>query len=103
MKTGSTDGSEFSDKIDIARYKIAKLLIEKGANINALNDSHKTPLHWAISTSNIRGVKLLIEHKADINIKDNDGKTPYDLTEALYYRDKKAALEIRQILKSSGR
>ncbi|MBP9022801.1 MAG: ankyrin repeat domain-containing protein [Spirochaetes bacterium] len=101
-KTGTTDGSEPSEKIDIARYKIAKLLIEKGANINAINDSHETPLNWAVDTSNIRGVKLLVEHKADINIKDNDGKTPYDLTEALYYRDKKAALEIRQILKSAG-
>ena len=61
------------------RYKTAKLLIEKGADVNAKNGSGDTPLH---SISSIEITKLLIEHGADVNAENNIGETP--LHQAIY-------------------
>jgi len=52
---------------------LAKLLIEKGADVNAKDNKGKTPLMHAIG---VDFVKLLIEKGADVNAKDNNGKTP---------------------------
>ena len=60
---------------------IAKLLIEKGANVNTKNNIGFTPLHGACVIASSYGsdfdlVELLIARGADINIQDNYGRTP---------------------------
>jgi ankyrin repeat protein len=54
---------------------MAKLLIEKGANVNARSSS---PLSHAATKGNVDMVKLLIESGANVNAKDKDGFTPLD-------------------------
>lgn len=56
---------------------VAKLLINKGANVNARNMSQKTPLHFLASSMDDRELaELMIAKGADINARDKDGSTP---------------------------
>ena len=64
------------------RYDAVKLLIELGANVNAVNSSGRTALHSACHAGNLESAKLLLDTNSIINIKDNDGSTPLlDLVE----------------------
>jgi len=58
------------------RYNIAKELIEKGADINLMNDNFETALTQAIEDKNFEIVKILVEKGAIINIKDSINKNP---------------------------
>ena len=57
----------------------AKLLIEKGADVNARNRDGATPLHSAAFLGRIETVKLLLENGADTTLRSNDGSTPTDV------------------------
>ena len=46
--------------------ELAKILIQRGALINALNDSNRTPLHLAVQEESENMMRLLLEHGADI-------------------------------------
>jgi hypothetical protein len=58
-----------------------KILIDKGAKVNAQNKSGDIPLHFA-SNSEIRN--LLIEKGADVNIADLQGVKPLTFAQNLY-------------------
>jgi ankyrin repeat protein len=51
----------------------ARLLLDRGAAVDARDEWGRTPLHWAASTGYIKAVELLLDRGADINAKDNDG------------------------------
>jgi len=60
----------------------ADQLISKGAEVDAIDDTGRTPLHLAIvgDTSNhTQTVARLLDHHADPNVRDQAGRTP------LYY------------------
>lgn len=65
------------------RNEIFEFLIQRGADLNALNSEWHTPLHTAIFTRNTSIAKLLIEHGADISITTPGGKTPKGLAQSL--------------------
>jgi ankyrin repeat protein len=67
-KAGMT-GLMFASKL--GRYDIAKLLIDKGANVNSKFYSldNKTPLHFACVGGNRALAQLLIENGADVNAR----------------------------------
>lgn len=46
---------------------IARQLIQKGANVDAVDDNQNTPLHLACQYANIRLVELLIQSNANVN------------------------------------
>ena len=50
-----------------------RLLLDKGADVNARNRRSSTPLHWAISDE--AKVRLLLDRGAAINAKQVDGRT----------------------------
>ena len=54
-----------------------KLLIDNGANVNALDkELHYSPLLFAIFSSNSKSAQILIENGADLNIQCNLGRNP---------------------------
>lgn len=52
-------------------FGAAKILIEKGAEINVRESNGKTPLHLACEEGHTQLVSLLIDYQADVNIADN--------------------------------
>ncbi|AYP74187.1 ankyrin repeat protein [Fowlpox virus] len=69
------------------RFRISKMLIYKGANVNAVDENNTTPLHNASkSVFMIKTLKLLIDKGADINAIDNYGIIPLNYAcTSIYY------------------
>ena len=59
-------------------HAIISLLIEHGADVNAVNNFGRTPLYHAIGSKNLRFVQILCENGADISNRDIDASTPLD-------------------------
>lgn len=76
-------------------HKIAKLLLDKGADINKIASGFGAPIHIAIEKNDIEMVKFLITEGADIEIFDEVHGTP--LQKALFM----GRNEIRKLLKAS--
>lgn len=59
---------------------ITKLLIEKGANVNAVNQWNETPLFiCGLAKGSAEVAQLLLDAGADKTMKDVDGKTAVDM------------------------
>jgi ankyrin repeat protein/cytochrome c553 len=72
-----------------------KLLLDKGADVNAKNKRKSTPLHWAIPSE--AKVRMLLEQGAAVNARQVDGRTPlYNAASAA------AAASILKILLEKG-
>lgn len=59
--------------------EIMRLLLEKGAQVNARDKEHCTPLMIASKKSHVNVIKLLIEREADLALQDQDGKQPFTM------------------------
>ncbi len=75
--------------------RLAKLLIERGANVNSEDEHGRTPLHYAAMQGNIEAAKVLIENGAN-NRHDCYGNTP------LHYALENNYLEIARFLIANG-
>ena len=67
--------------------EVVEFLLDAGADINLLNSSKNTPLHWACLLGRIDIVKLLCDWhnkkpdsgiKADMNLKNQFGRIPME-------------------------
>ncbi len=56
--------------------EVAEFLIDKGADVNAIDKNLITPLHRAALGSGSKVAKILIDKGADVNAKDSRGRTP---------------------------
>jgi len=54
---------------------MAAFLLERGADVNAVNKSNETPLLWACTNIEAAVISVLLQHRADPNIASN-GDTP---------------------------
>jgi ankyrin repeat protein len=63
------------DIYDIAG-EIVKLLIEHGADVNAVTISKQTPLHIAIISGHQKAAEILLDHGTDVNARNDGGDTP---------------------------
>ena len=52
-----------------------EVLIESGAEVNAVGDMGETPLHVAISQNDMKAIQLLLNAGANINIKSEFNET----------------------------
>jgi len=62
-------------------HKTVRLLLAKGANVNATDDAGRTPLHIALAGARRcqhQLVEILLASGADLSAKTVDGKYPYD-------------------------
>uniref|UniRef100_A0A4W6EAK1 non-specific serine/threonine protein kinase n=1 Tax=Lates calcarifer TaxID=8187 RepID=A0A4W6EAK1_LATCA len=61
------------------QYRVARILIELGADIHTTTAGLNTPLHVAAETGHTSTSRLLIKHKADIHAQNAHGLTPLHL------------------------
>ncbi len=60
---------------DVKSGSVLRLLLERGADVNARIRDGRTSLHAASVYGVLEAVRLLLEHGADVEVKNNDGKT----------------------------
>jgi hypothetical protein len=53
--------------------------LDAGADVNALNEHGRTPLHEACLQRHTAIARLLLDAGADVNARNDDGETPLDL------------------------
>lgn len=56
--------------------KVMRLLIGRGASVEARDARNKTPLHCAAGSGVVSAVRLLLDHGADTEARDDNGATP---------------------------
>ena len=57
------------------KLEVAKILIDRGAQIEARNNIEITPLHWAVDEHHLEIAEFLIEKGAQIEAKGKNGLT----------------------------
>ncbi len=77
-RSGSLDATALHEAAFWGRYEAAKLLIDGGADVNAVTEQKVAPLHRAARMTNVKVARLFLERGADPAIQDEDGKTPLD-------------------------
>ncbi|GFR68464.1 histone-lysine N-methyltransferase PRDM9 [Elysia marginata] len=68
-----------SEKSQHAHLKIARLLVKRGANLNARDTSGSTALLLACQSNQVEMVEFLLTEGCDANIPDNEGRTPFSM------------------------
>ncbi|XP_003976631.1 receptor-interacting serine/threonine-protein kinase 4 isoform X1 [Takifugu rubripes] len=61
------------------QYRVARILIELGANVHVTSAGLNTPLHMAADTGHTSTSRLLIKHQADVHAQNTLGLTPLHL------------------------
>ncbi len=92
-------GKEKQDVGDVEEKKLAslaKLLIEKGADVNARSKNSRTPLNSAACKGHELLVQLLVDAGADVTVQDDQGFT------ALMYITHRKCPKIAQLLIDKG-
>jgi uncharacterized protein len=69
-----TDAGAKADPLDVV-----KALVDKGADVNALNETGMTALHFAVQRGSDRIVEYLAGKGAKFDVRNKQGKTPRDL------------------------
>ena len=59
--------------------QFVKMLLDKGANVNAKNTHGKTPLHNAVRCMETEIIGMLLNRKANVNAADDCTVTPLHL------------------------
>ncbi len=91
-KSGKTAVMLAAEKQDSAF--LAKL-VAAGANLKIMDNSEKTPLHYAAAGNSLKNVKFLLEKGADANWQDNFGR---DAANTLLSLGKSENVELFQVL-----
>ena len=66
----------FSDRKEKDTLGVVKLLLNSGADVNALDSMNSTPLHFAVRFCPADVVEILIKHGAEVNTCNKNGETP---------------------------
>jgi ankyrin repeat protein len=71
-----TFANDYATEADL--LESVKVLVAAGADVNAVNDSGETPLHFGAHASD-DVVKFLAAHGAKLDVKDMQGRTPVEM------------------------
>lgn len=69
-----TEAGDRNDPVDVM-----KVLVEKGADVNAANDIGMTAAHYAVQRGSERLIEYLAAQGAKFDVKNKQGRTPADL------------------------
>jgi ankyrin repeat protein len=58
---------------------MVRLLLDRGADVNAVNRAGSTPLHAAAWSGSVALTRLFLDRGADSKVRDEDGWTPLDI------------------------
>lgn len=73
-------GTLLHDAAWAGEAKVAELLLDRGADVNARHlEGGSTPLHYAVTTNHPEVVKILIARGADVHATYRSGSTPLHL------------------------
>jgi hypothetical protein len=56
--------------------EVARMLIERGADVSAQDKDGQTPLHLASQAGRVNVARMLVERDAEVSAQDKDGQTP---------------------------
>ena len=80
------------------RVEACKLLIEAGANINAVDFSGHSALNSAALNGNLEVCKLLLKKKCDPNIRDQVGRSALDSAKIKKHKDNPKFAKYKEII-----
>lgn len=63
----------------VARFDIAKMLVNHGADVNVRDNNGDVPLHIAITDNRNDSIKLLLSRSSIVNASNNKGELPIHL------------------------
>jgi ankyrin repeat protein len=69
------------------KLEVVKCLIEKGANVKAINKYGQTALHYAAMAGKLEVVKCLVDNGADVTIKDKYDSTALEVAKTDEIKD----------------
>ena len=75
---------------------MVNLLLERGADPNAIDENSWTALFWAVHRGHVGVLKSLIARGASINIRDPGGRSPLQVAKM------EGQTEVHQILEAAG-
>jgi ankyrin repeat protein len=78
--------------------EVTRLLLDKGANIEAQGNDGSTALMEAVSFCHTEAARLLLDKGADVFTTDNDGKTPLEIAMGQEGRDNREIERRNQIV-----
>ncbi len=94
-------GKDYSPLHTVDNYKVAQVLLDSGADINALANYNVTPLHQAAEKKDgSRLVELLLTNGADVNAKANYNTTP--LHEAMFYANQNGGAVVKLLVENGA-
>ena len=65
-----TNGRHFTSQLIYGHVDVAKVLIQNGADVNAVDKDKWTALHFAAEKGHVDVAKVLIQNGADVNAVD---------------------------------
>lgn len=83
-------------------FRVAQLLLEHGADANAEDNDHDSPLHSASFSGKLEIVRVLLYHGANANAKNDQGETPLHQVSQGEYKSQGDGIGIAKLLLDRG-
>ena len=87
LHLSSDDSNPVGPNVALSRSKVARLLLEHGADVNARENDHSTPLHVAARNGRVEVVRVLLEHGANVAAEGEDGKTAFQFASEIGHEE----------------
>ena len=93
---GDYDSGDDNDAV------VARLLLERGADVNVLNDENQTPLHLACYFGRVKLVQILLDAGANVDMKNDQGQTALHVVSGGRYNSEEDGISVARLLVKHG-